>query len=286
MDQLVHTMPFLLTSEADLHMADLCLESLIVSDGAGPVVVYNQGAMSNREVDAYFRSKGLESVIIGDGNNDGIPVARQSCFQVVWNKFADIQFVSEIHLDMVFPPSWAVNLTEFLWNHPEEPIISPGILTGSGELHPEARGQKAVQIPQTYTELIQLLERFTQDALAVGFVHPVVHRSDVLRTIGGYDLRFLRGKQGYEDDSLLLGYRYYVGRGSGWRPKAYLKSRVYHVTLVQRMSMDNVANEFRLNLQGLVKQYGAYGLLELADIHRNPEFSRLERMMMGEFDEE
>lgn len=253
MSALIHTMPFLIRQESDRRMADACLESLAHSDGGEyPVVVYNQGQMTNGEVQSFFQSKGLRAVILGDGENIGIPGARQACFEFIWQHHPDTLLISELHVDMVFPGEWVGILSRFL-DHCDEPMIAPGILTGSGELHPEARGLRIIPPPIDLDSLTRVLEHMVEDRVVTGFVHPVVHRADILQAVKGYDTRFLRGKQGFEDDSLLLGYRYYMGRRANWRPKAYLGTRVFHATLAQRLSLERVPEEMRKNLRGLVQ---------------------------------
>jgi heterodisulfide reductase subunit B len=89
----------------------------------------------------------------------------------------------------------------------------------------------------------------------------------VLKAVGGYDTRFLKGTQGYEDDSLLVGIRYYLGTKTNWKPKCFTGVRVYHATLVQRVTMPDINEAFRSNLRGLVYQYGVKGLMELTAIY-------------------
>lgn len=282
MSALIHTMPFLIRQESDRRMADACLKSLAHSDGGEhPVVAYNQGRMTNEEVQGFFQSKGLRAVILGDGENIGIPGARQACFEFIWQHHPDTQLISELHVDMVFPAKWVDTLSRFLDLHCDEPMIAPGILTESGELHPEARGLRVIAPPTDLDSLTQILEHMVADRVVTGFVHPVVHRADILKAVRGYDTRFLSGKQGFEDDSLLLGYRYYMGRRANWRPKAYLGTRVFHATLAQRLSLERVPEEMGKNLRGLVHQYGVYGLLELADIHQNHEFLRIAESLIA-----
>jgi hypothetical protein len=175
---------------------------------------------------------------------------------------------------MIFTSDWADIIIDYLEKH-DEPMLSPGIITRFGELHPENRGIKSIEIPQRYDEILALLSNNIKNEVCEGFVHPVIHKAEILKTIGGYDMRFLKGKQGYEDDSILLGYRYYMGTRSNWRPKALLSTRVFHDTLAQRMKMENIYQETNKNLDGLVEQYGVYGLLQLSSIHNNKEFKRI-----------
>ncbi|MGO4790974.1 hypothetical protein AB4124_26555 [Paenibacillus sp. 2KB_20] len=268
--KIIHTLPVMIRSECfrddDLSMARACFESLRSSEDH-LVVLYNQGCLSNDNLRALLTSCGLSAVILGDGENIGIARARQTCFEYIWKHHRDVEYISEIHVDMVFPRNWYVPLLDFLANS-DEPMISPGIVTMYGELQPS--GLDAVTPDDQEAELITLLGELKRDEVVEGFVHPVVHKARILREIGGYDTQFLRGKQGYEDDSLLLSYYYYMGTRTNWRPKCYLKSWVYHATMAQRMTLPDKHKEFALNEEGLIRQYGAYGLMRLSNIHRNP----------------
>ncbi|OPA73070.1 hypothetical protein BVG16_30870 [Paenibacillus selenitireducens] len=267
--KIVHTMPLLIRGEFsyedDLRMAKTCFESLRASEDC-LVVLYNQGCLCNDDLRGILTSYGLSAVILGHGENIGIARARQTCFEYIWEHCGDVEYISEIHVDMVFPPNWHVPLVDYLASS-DEPMISPGIVTMYGELQPIS---EEIAIPDNAAALIALLGDLNREEIREGFVHPVVHKASILREIGGYDTRFLRGKQGYEDDSLLLGYLYYMGTRSNWRPKCYLKSWVYHATMAQRMSLPDKHLEFALNEEGLIRQYGAYGLKRLSIIHRNP----------------
>mgnify|MGYP001281113204 CR=1 FL=1 len=267
--RIIHTMPLMIRSEPlnieDITMASACFESLALTDNA-LVIIYNQGGLDNAQLNHLCSSFKLSTVILGEGENVGIARARQCCFEYIWKYHIDTEYISEIHVDMVFPPNWQSPLIEYL-DITDEPMISPGIITINGELQP--LGQYT-HIPSTYPELITHLEGLSLDEVHPGFVHPVIHRASALRSVGGYDTQFLRGKQGYEDDSLLLGYVYYMGTKNQWRPNCYLKSWVYHATMAQRMSLPDKHIDFAINEKGLFQQYGAYGLKQLSQIHSNP----------------
>lgn len=266
--QIIHTMPLMIRSGSsynnDLSMTISCLQSLTTSED-NRVVIYNQGCLTNGELNTILAARGILSTILGHGTNVGIAQARQSCFEYIWDQYKEVQYISEIHVDMLFPSNWYEPLIEYLIKT-DEPIVSPGILTSNGEMQP--LGQH-IQIPSESSELISLLESLASDKIIEGFVHPVIHQSQILKEIGGYDTQFLRGQQGYEDDSLLLGYSYYMGTRLNWRPKCCLNSWVYHATMAQRMSLPDKEIEFTLNEAGLFHQYGAYGLKRLAKIHQN-----------------
>ncbi|CAI6085456.1 class I SAM-dependent methyltransferase [Cohnella sp. JJ-181] len=263
--EVIHTLPLLIRSDcrqADMAMAIECLMSLARSKDHH-VVIYNQGSLSFEEVESLVYQSGVSADILGTGNNEGIAKARQACFDFIGCRYPDVPFISEIHVDMLFPPNWYSPLVAFLISS-DEPIVTPGILTASGELQP--LGER-IELPDASEAILKLLEHLPRDGLQPGFVHPVLHRAKLLREIGGYDVRFLQGKQGYEDDSLLLGYAYYMGTRNRWRPKCCLSSWVYHATLSQRMSLSNLSEEFLLNEEGLARQYGSYGFRQLSSLH-------------------
>lgn len=274
--KIIHTLPLFIREsslENDLHMASLALSSLQRSREHS-TVLFNQGCLTNEELHQWLQTLGLSSVILGNGANIGIAAARQSCFEFIWEHFPEAGYISEIHVDMLFPPDWHEPLLRYL-ERTDEPMVSPGIVTSTGELQPLG---EFIVLPKTPGELSEMLQRLSRKGIADGFVHPVVHCAEALRHIGGYDTRFLSGKQGYEDDSLLLGMRYYMGTRTAWRPKCCLESWVYHATMAQRMSMPDKYTDFSMNEAGLFHQYGAYGLRELAEIHNGSgEFRRLFR---------
>ncbi|TVX93122.1 glycosyltransferase family 2 protein [Paenibacillus agilis] len=266
MSTIIHTLPLLIRSspydQLDRSMLKQCLQSLSFSEQP-VVVIYNQGSMSNDELAQLCQSIGLPFHLLGSENNIGIAQARQKCFEFIWENYPHTDFISEIHVDMIFPPNWYQPLIDYL-KESEEPLISPGILTAEGALQPLGTH---TEVPTSYDQVCSLLSSCSQTGVMNAFVHPVIHRASILRVIGGYDTRFLRGKQGYEDDSLLLGYLYYMGLRSNWRPKCCLASWVYHATLAQRMSLPNKHLHFAQNEQGLIEQYGANGLQHLQRIY-------------------
>ncbi|MGE7623343.1 hypothetical protein ACQKMD_09875 [Viridibacillus sp. NPDC096237] len=264
--RIIHTMP-LIYHPSDLIMFEQCFESLGESDEKF-VVIYNQGNLSKSTLEAKLAHYKIPNVILGNGENMGIAQARQKCFEYIWDNFKEVDYISEIHLDMVFPENWYESLTHFL-DTTDEPMVSPGILTSCGELQPI--GQFIV-LPEYKEDMISVLKSFSQEEVRERFVHPVIHKAKALKAIGGYDLQFFKGKQGYEDDSLLLGYFYYMGTRTNWRPKCYLKSWVYHATMAQRMSVPDKHLDFQTNKEGLFLQYGAYGMKHLSHLHQNQAF--------------
>ncbi|MDK2823195.1 MAG: hypothetical protein PWP71_1113 [Clostridia bacterium] len=285
MRYVVHTIPFLTRNEDDLTLADICFRSLANSSPGASVVLYNQGFLTNGELREFLKDYQLRFHIIGEGKNVGIAQGRMACFQYIWSYLPNIKYISEIHVDMFFPKGWVKALVDFMDENKDEPMICPGILTSRGELHPEDKGKRAItEIPfPDPTKMSSLLFNLTSDKVLEGFVHPVLHRSEVLQAVDGYDTRFLKGKQGYEDDSLLLGYRYYIGLKNNWKPKCFMGVRVYHATLAQRTSLDNIQQEFDKNLQGLVYQYGVKGLQELTQIYKdNQHFKMVIEHLLGQ----
>jgi len=283
MKKIAHTLLYMEKDEKDRLMAKNCLNTLKPYNNEDVLIVYNQGKLTNNELKEFLSSFSIPFVVIGNGTNVGIPLGRQSCFEYIWKHLPEVNYISEIHLDMLFTDNWINTIIEYL-NESDEPILSPGIVTQLGDICPQYRGQKCVELPANANEIIQVVESLEEDKLYEGFVHPVIHKNSILKKIGGYDIRFLKGMQGYEDDSLLLGYRYYMG--DSWRPKVYMKSVVYHAGLVQRMKLDNIPEEFRKNLQGLIKQYGLKGLFTLAEIHQNKEFEKTALYYLNKYNTE
>ncbi len=268
--KIIHTLPWFIREaplkEEDLAMALKSLASLALSADSF-VVLYNQGCIGTTELERLLEASGIKAEVLGEGTNIGIAKARQACFEHIWEKYPETSFISEIHVDMLFPAGWYLPLIDYL-QQTGEPLVSPGILTGYGELQPI--GQQLSREAAEAGSMLEVLASLARNEIAHGFVHPVVHNSDILRRIGGYDTSFLRGKQGYEDDSLLLGCCYYMGLRSGWRPACNLNTWVYHATMAQRMSLPDKQLDFALNEQGLLRQYGAYGLKHLAELHGQP----------------
>lgn len=282
MPVIVHTIPFLILEEQDKQMAVECFNSLAQKPFDRFLVVYNQGYMGKSELEVFLSRFRIRYVILGEGRNIGIPQGRQACFEYVWENLNDTKYISEIHVDMLFSENWEQVLIEYL-NRYDEPMIAPGILTAFGEKHPEHKGKKTVNVPNAYDDKLKLLKTLARDKICHGMVHPVIHKSDALKHIGGYDTRLLNGRQGYEDDSILIGYRYYMGTRNGWKPKANLNTFVYHASLAQRMHMDNINEEFEKNLEGLVQQHGIYGLRQLSEIHQDPYFKQISEFRANRF---
>lgn len=270
---IVHTLPFLLRDQHDLDMAEACFGSL-QNTGNICVVLFNQGYMNNTELKKYLKKYRISFHVLGSGQNEGIPAARKACMDYIWANMPEARYISEIHVDMIFPENWHKPLIKYLETI-DEPMVCPGIFTQFGEIHPLAKNVKSLEVPVGLEKIIDLCDELREDREIEGFVHPVVHRAEALKCIGGYDTRFLSGKQGFEDDSILLGYRYYMGTRIDWKPKSCLASYVYHASLAQRTTLQNTAEEFNINLNGLFRQYGAYGFMQLARIHGNNDFMQL-----------
>ncbi|SKC84200.1 hypothetical protein [Maledivibacter halophilus] len=272
--EMIYTLPFFIRNDEkycsyDLDLAHRCFSSLQLSDDV-LVVLYNQGCLTNDEIEDFLSNYRIRTIMIGNGENIGIAKARQLCFEYIWENYSEVPFICEIHLDMVFTKNWHIPLVDFL-KVSDEPMVSPGIITSNGELHPINKGVSIGKVPMEYKKLEILLNRVIKEEIWEGFVHPVIHKSNILQEIGGYDYHFLKGKQGYEDDSILLGYLYYMGTRTNWKPKAYLKSYVYHASMAQRMTLQGKEEDFNLNLRGLFYQYGGYGFKFLSKLHKNDD---------------
>lgn len=265
MPEIAHTMPVLIRNDEDMAMLRECLDSL--KGSMDHFVFYNQGGLSNYDlsslIDAYLK----DFTVLGKGTNDGIPFARQSCFQYIWVNLPAMQYITEIHPDMLFPKDWPQKLVEFLEDNKEEPCISPGILTKEGQWHPHGKGIFGAQIPSRTDELVDLLVEKQEEKVVEGFVHPVMHRASCLKKAGGYIVEDLPGMQGYEDDYLLLSYYHRLRLPENWKPKALLSIYVFHRTMAQRADFSNMEEESNKNLQGLLKRFGTQGIMDLQHIH-------------------
>ena len=280
---LVYILPFFsnkLLLHIDLSMAKNCFDSLENCKDA-EVIIYNQGSLSNSSLETFMKEYKFKYHIIGDGENIGIPLARNACLQYIWAYFPNVTHIAEIHLDMIFPPDWSDPLINYL-NTTSEPCVCPRIVYYESEM--AEKGFKVtgkdniINFYGSLQEKIKILEDFKEDKIIEGFVHPIIHKAEALKEIHPYDPKFLQGKQGFEDDSILLGYNYYIGTKNKWRPKINFNSCVYHQTMAQRMQLNNINNEMEKNLNGLYAQYGAYGFKELYRIHNNELFNQLFNM--------
>lgn len=269
MNHVVHTMPLWITCNEDWDVLKNCLLSLSLSDPGGHLVVYNQGMADWRTINDLIKSYGLNPCVLGDGSeNIGIPAARQKCFEFIWDRstfqFPDVRYITEIHVDMLFPKDWVKVLSYYLDTH-DEPMICPGILTINGELQPEG-----IHINIDEASIPNWLMILKSTHIGPGFVHPVMHKNEALRAIGGYDITMLTGKQGWEDDSLLVGYRYYMGLRNDWVPKCNCNTRVFHATIMQRRKVEMTTH----NLAGLTRKYGVAGFEQLHKLYPQDETFR------------
>ncbi len=270
--KLIHTLLFLIREQKvneDLALAHKCLKSL-EKGTYKTVVVYNQGFFTNEMVEQFLQKYDLNCVVIGEGKNVGTVVGRQSCFNTIWEKFPETHFISEIHLDMVFTFNWEDALIKYLETN-DEPMVSCGIVDQNGNL-PFAENtvaeKTAKPFPQGDNEedVDAYLLSLREEKVTHGFTNPCVHNSAILKVAGGYDARFLTGKQAYEDDSMLLGYYYYYGTKVNWKPKVNFNSVVFHSVAGQRLGMND---SVLVNYSGLLKQYGAMGLKHLSQLHKS-----------------
>ncbi|WP_093796630.1 class I SAM-dependent methyltransferase [Sporomusa acidovorans] len=257
--------------ESEMKMAHDCLKSLAYSQDL-KLVIYNQGSLTNQELNEYLQNFDLDYDIIGDEINVGITMARYRSLQYIYQKYCAVNYIAEIHVDMIFSPNWHKPLIDCLESS-EEPLISPRILSLKNNTYEFFDNAESVSsLPDTVEEVMALLQNSAKDGIIEGFVHPVIHKVSILKNIPVYDVGFLTGKQNFEDDSLLLGYSYYLGTAKRWKPKCCLHSCVFHKVVGQRSQLPNIREEWQRNFQGLFTQYGAYGLKELSRIHDNHPF--------------
>jgi hypothetical protein len=262
--KLVHTLLLLLSEsrlQDDVAMAEKCLKSLEKSTYR-TVVVYNQGVFAHDKLKKFLEAFDLDFHVIGEGANAGTTIGRHRCLEYIWECFPDTQYISEIHVDMVFTQHWEDALVDYLDCH-DEPLISCGIVDKQGNL--PFLGKTAV-LPDANKPLDAFLQDLRENSIIHGFTNPCVHVSKILKETGGYDPHFLKGRQCFEDDSVLLGYYYYYGTKRNWYPKISYQSVVYHAVAGQRLNVDgNILD----NLNGLIKQYGAMGLKSLGTLHQS-----------------
>ncbi len=245
-----------------MELAHKCLKSLEKSSYK-TVVVYNQGFWNKKQLEDFLRHYDLNCIVIGDGVNVGTVVGRQSCFRTIWDMFPETQYISEIHLDMMFTYNWEDSLINYLETH-DEPMISCGIVDQGGAMNFIG---KTVEVPPMNPDLMdEYLANLKENTTVHGFTNPCIHKSEILKETGGYNPRFLTGKQAFEDDSMLLGYFYYYGTRTKWKPKVCYESVVYHAVAGQRLGM---GDSVMINYAGLVKQYGAMGLKHLSELHKS-----------------
>ncbi|MDV4149571.1 class I SAM-dependent methyltransferase [Clostridium sp. AL.422] len=202
------------------------------------LLIYNQGCLSNQELSYYLSKFNINYEIIGNGENDGIAFSRYSMINHIKKNYNNIKYVAEVHLDMIFTPNWDKPLIDFLLKT-NEPIVSPRIVYFEDNLYKVTGREESFIFPESLEEKIEMMESLIEEKIDYGFVHPAIHNFNILKRINAYDIRFLTGKQGYEDDSIILGYNYYMGTKENWKPKIYCKSCVYHRTIGQRAKINN-----------------------------------------------
>ena len=260
--KLVHTLLFMFRKDhslEDISLATICLKSLSSSTYKS-VIIYNQGDMSNEALKTFLSSFDLDCHIIGDGVNAGTTVGRQKCFEYIWENIPDAAYISEIHLDMLFAPHWEDTLIQYLENN-DEPLISCGIVDQNGKMPFLNQTVTLPKTPELYQDFLTDLQT---NSIVHGFTNPCIHDSEILKETGGYNENFLKGRQCFEDDSMLLSYYYYYGTKRGWYPKINYNSVVYHAVAGQRL---DVRGNIMTNYAGLVKQYGVMGLKALSTLH-------------------
>lgn len=262
---LVHTLLFFIRGDhysEDILQAEMCLSSLSRSKYKN-VVLCNQGCISNGDVLKLVSRYDLNCTILGDGSNIGIVEGRQACFEYVWKRFPEAGYISELHLDMIFPAGWENSLLEHL-HHYDEPMISCGIIDKAGLC--AGLPEKSRRLPDGASKWDEFLRSLRRDLIIPGFTHPCIHVLKILKAVGGYDIEFLKGTQCYEDDSLLLSYYYYYGTRRDWRPQINYNSVVYHGIATQRLGL----GDGLINYLGLIQQYGIMGQRHLSELHANP----------------
>lgn len=263
--KLVHTLLFMLRENMlpqDIALADRCLKSLEKSTYT-TIIIYNQGCWPNERLKAYLKKFQLDCIVIGDGVNAGIPAGHHACYEHAFT-IPGVSYITELHMDMAFAGHWEDALVDYLDTHENEPMIGCGTVTKIGELI--FLGTKVPLPPTDLDAMDAYLDGLKQDVVVEGLTNPCLHRRDVLKEIDALDPRFLPGKQGFDDDCLMLSYYYYLGTHANWRPKVNYNSVVCHDTCGQRFSIDE---DVMINYHGLVRKHGAMGLKVLAGLQKN-----------------
>lgn len=257
--KLVHTLLFMLRQEQDMNLILNCLKSLECST-YHTVVVYNQGNLTTEKLQEFLKNFKLDFHVIGEGVNVGTSAGRQKCFEYIWQNMPDTQYISELHLDMIFSPAWEDSLIQYLEQN-DDPLISCGIIDKNGAM---PFINQTVPLPDQVIKYPEFLIGLQCDQITRGFTNPCIHVSEILKRTGGYNTNFLKGQQCFEDDSMLLGYYYYYGTKRNWNPKVNWNSMVYHRIAGQRLTTGGKPSE---NYAGLIKQYGIMGLKALSELH-------------------
>ncbi len=260
--KLVHTLLLLYrdNNAEDSRMLADCLKSLEKSTYE-TVVVYNQGTLTEDRIKEELAAFCLDIHIIGDGVNVGTAMGRQKCFEYIWEHMPDTEYISELHPDMVFAPHWEDPLVDYLCGH-DEPIICCGILDKDGNIPVLNRKPEKPE----GMDLVSFLSSLRTGDVLHGFTNPCVHVSAILKETGGYNTAFLKGQQCFEDDSMLLGYYYYYGTKRAWPPLVNFNSVVFHAVAGQRLG---IQGNILINLNGLIRQYGAMGIQALHTLHES-----------------
>lgn len=265
---LIYTLPFYIDKNKNfkefLEMATDCIKSIERCKFAN-IIIYNQGGLTNEELAKFMSQFNISFTILGNGMNDGIAFARYMMLKYILKEYKHMKYLAEIHLDMIFSENWEVPIINRL-DLSDEPMMCANIIYYDTESnkHVLNSDNKYIDFSGDLEAKINILKSNESYGIIEKFTHPVIHKIDVLEAINAYDIGFLIGKQGYEDDSLLLGYSYYMGTKNKWVPKSCLESCVYHKVCAQRFDIEDKYNQWELNNKGLKSQYGAYGQKELA----------------------
>lgn len=261
----------------DLEMTRECLESLTYSDDVC-LFIYNQGCLSTNEIHLLLSPYNFEYYILGSGENVGIPKARYVLIDYILKNHPEIEYIAEIHLDMIFMPNWHKPLISFLDSN-ADPMICPRIIKADNNNFYVQDTDTLVTLPNELDKKIFALEDFTEDAVIFNFTNPVIYKSEALRGVNFYDTGFLTGMQTFEDTSLLIGFSYYMGTRSNWKPKCYLNSCVFHKIEGQRLRV-MTEDDYNKNLHGLITQYGAYGIQQWYKMDGNEYWNEVYQSMI------
>lgn len=274
--KIAYSIPAFIRSEEEYKKLDLKMISNVLYSAEGDddviFIFYNQGCLSNDELDGLIQNFNIRYEIIGEGKNVGIPKARQEVFEYVWENYSDIPYQVELHLDMILYNKWYLPITDYLDTHEDEPCMAPAIINGFGGY--TMGGNDNVKIDgKTLEEAIDFLSKIKVDDIVRGFFHPIVHNSRILKEVGGIDLRFLKGNQGFEDYAILISYYNYIGSKKKWYPKANGNTTVFHNLVTQRGTVGGVMESIAINEEGLYRQFGANGFKVLSEMLDDNEYT-------------
>ncbi len=259
--KIAFSLPLLIREEknyvnGDIKLLNNFLETLQGCEDA-ILIIYNGGCLTDGVLNSIMKNYDINYEIIGSRTNVGLPTVKQRNFEYIWRNYKEVPYIASLHLDMVFYKEWYKSLINYLEEHPEEPMVSPGVINSTGNYSMDL--DKVIKPPKDLNELVNLIQSIKVNKVIEGFANPAIHRASLLKEIGGIQTSFFRDDQGDEDYSILMGYYNYMGAKLDWKPKMCGTSTVYHGMMSQRSTVEDFKEHMILNYRGLYELYGAYG---------------------------